>query len=137
VIKVFHNEIAALPMSFDGLLILRECAFIFAFQVNKLLAALVVIMVDPNPFVSPCEHFILFRIIIEIPCCRCCRCFAMICSCSRGFCQWVVVPSLWSCCMHLFVSPFGHELKNVAIRIKHSSRFIGSQRVAFVREEVG
>ena len=68
-IEVFHNEIAALPVSFDGLRISRECVFIFSFQVNKLPAASAT--VDPNPFVSPCEYLILVRVINDIPCCRC------------------------------------------------------------------
>jgi hypothetical protein len=52
VINVFHNEIATLPMSMNGLCSAGECVFIFSFQVNKLPSASS--LVDLNPFVGPC-----------------------------------------------------------------------------------
>ena len=52
VINVFHNEIAALPMSVNGLRSAGECVFVFSFQVNKLPAASS--SVDVNPVVGPC-----------------------------------------------------------------------------------
>ena len=86
VINVFHNEIATLPMSMNGLCSAGECVFIFSFQVNKLPSASS--SVDLNPFVGPCEYFILVRVINDIPCCWL---FAMFGACARGFCQWVVL----------------------------------------------
>ena len=52
VINVFHNEVAALPMSANWLCSAGECVFIFSFRVNKLPAASS--SVDLNPFVGPC-----------------------------------------------------------------------------------
>ena len=52
VINVFHNKIAVLPMSVNGLRSAGECVFVFSFQVNKLPVASS--LVDVNPFVGPC-----------------------------------------------------------------------------------
>jgi hypothetical protein len=52
VINVFHNEVATLPMSANGLRSAGECVFILSFQVNKLPAASS--LVDLNLFIGPC-----------------------------------------------------------------------------------
>jgi hypothetical protein len=89
VINVFHNEIAALPMSMNGLRSTGECVFRFSFQVNK--QSVASSLVDVNLFVGPYSYFILVRRVInDIPCCWL---FAVFGACAGFFCQWVVWSS--------------------------------------------
>ena len=80
-INVFHNEIAALPMSANGLRTEGECIYAFSFQINKLPVASS--SIDVNPCIGPCEYFILGGVINNSPYCWL---FAMFGACARGFC---------------------------------------------------
>ena len=66
-INVLHYEVAALPMSVNGLCIAGECVFVFSSQVNKLPSSS--LSVDANLLVGPCQYFIFVGVIDEISCC--------------------------------------------------------------------